>query len=144
MPNEPHRAEGVLTERSRRAVALAGRTFLDHMGLELAADLVGAGAAHADEADAAAGQPLDRGHADFLGAAAVHHRAFLHAEVDDAAHRFWLDGSSLHARSSKWSPSAFSALVPARVRAVGASRRHTAACSPRPSAVSSGRAPGWE
>src|SRR5258708_40144128 len=98
-------APPLLPERSGRAVALAGGAFLDHMGLELAADLLGAGAAHADEADAAAGQPLDRGHGDFLGPAAGHHRAFLHAEVDDAAHRFWLGGSSLHGRSAQWPPS---------------------------------------
>src|SRR5206468_12885545 len=87
-------APRTLPEWGRRPVPLAGRAFFDDVGLELAADLVGTGAAHADQADAAAGQPLDGGHADFFSAAAQHDRAFLQAQKDDPAHRRWLDGSS--------------------------------------------------
>ena len=54
----------------------------------------------------------------------------------ETVHRRKLDGSSLRACSSKWSPSATSAVAPGRVRDRSERRRQAAACSRRPSAVS--------
>src|SRR5690242_21142596 len=52
---------------TRRSSDLGG--FVDHVPFELARHPHGAVAAHADEADAAPGQVLDRRNADFLGEA---------------------------------------------------------------------------
>src|SRR6478609_4752778 len=101
----------------QRPEPLALDLVVHDVALELAADALGSLAARADQADAAARQRLDCRHANLLAHAADHHHAFVETEVDDAAHRRWLDGSSLLAWSSKCSASAFSEVLPLRVRA---------------------------
>jgi hypothetical protein len=58
----------------------------DHITFELMAYSGGAFATRADEAHAAAGQPLDRGHADVLRQASDDDHAFIEVEVHNAAH----------------------------------------------------------
>jgi len=58
------------------------------MLLELARHHAGAFAAHADEADSAAGQALDRGDADLFGEAAGDDLALVEADEEDAANDF--------------------------------------------------------
>src|SRR5437764_8412899 len=103
-------------ERLDGPVPLALDLAVDHVGLELLADLGGALAAHAHQPDAAGGKALDRRHSDLLGHAADHDDALIEVQVDDPAHSHWPDGSSLRACSSKWSASASSEVRPARVR----------------------------
>src|SRR5206468_3577104 len=69
--------------------------------------------------------------------AADHHHALVERQVYDAAHSGSPNGSMRLACSSKCSPRSWSALAPARVRDFSDRRRHAAACSRRPSAVSS-------
>ncbi len=80
---------------------LARDVAIDQVALELAAEERCTMTARADKTDAAGRQALDRRNANLLGHASDDDHAFLKAQVEDAAHRRWLDGSSLLACSSK-------------------------------------------
>src|SRR5690348_5416234 len=77
-----------LPERCRGPVPFPSGGFVDHVPFELARHPHGAVAAHADEADAAPGQMLDRRNADLLGEAVGDDLAFVEAKKQDTAHLF--------------------------------------------------------